>query len=126
MPDDYKVGYGRPPHHSRFQKGRSGNPRGRAKGSKNLAQLIEQEMEIKITITENGQRRRITKREAIAKQLVNKAVGGDPKAIPFLVQQRHRDLEIDAEAKAVDWTSEEDQQTMLDLLQRFKTDEDDQ
>src|SRR5439155_2145375 len=26
---DYEVGYGRPPKPSRFQKGRSGNPRGR-------------------------------------------------------------------------------------------------
>ena len=26
---DYEVGYGRPPVHSRFRKGQSGNPRGR-------------------------------------------------------------------------------------------------
>ena len=30
-PDDDKVGYGKPPKHSRFQPGRSGNPRGRPK-----------------------------------------------------------------------------------------------
>jgi stress response protein YsnF len=32
---DYDVGYGKPPKHSRFKKGKSGNPAGRPKGSKN-------------------------------------------------------------------------------------------
>jgi hypothetical protein len=28
MPGDYEVGYGKPPKHSRFRKGQSGNPKG--------------------------------------------------------------------------------------------------
>jgi len=47
----------------------------------NLATLIDKELSKKITITENGQRKTISKREAIAKQIINKAVAGDPKAI---------------------------------------------
>ncbi|MCB1328394.1 MAG: hypothetical protein KDK28_02565 [Maritimibacter sp.] len=35
---DYEVGYGKPPKHSRFRPGESGNPKGRPKGSKNKAQ----------------------------------------------------------------------------------------
>src|SRR5262245_29748444 len=31
----YEIGYGKPPRHTRFQKGQSGNPRGRKRGSVN-------------------------------------------------------------------------------------------
>jgi hypothetical protein len=34
------VGYCKPPLHTRFKKGQSGNPRGHAKGAKNLASVL--------------------------------------------------------------------------------------
>jgi hypothetical protein len=74
----YDVGYGRPPQHSRFSSGRSGNPRGRPKGSQNLTTLLDEALDQKVTVTEHGQSRQITKREAIATQVVNRAVKGNP------------------------------------------------
>lgn len=82
---DYDVGYGRPPRHSRFESGQSGNPRGRPKGSANLATYLAKALSEKVVVKEGGRRRTITKAEAIAKQLVNKAAGADLNATKMLL-----------------------------------------
>jgi hypothetical protein len=81
---DYAVGYGKPPRHAGFQKGRSGNPKGRPKGSKNLGTLLNQALDEKVTVTEDGRRRRVTKREQVIAQLVNKSTAADLRAIKQL------------------------------------------
>ena len=83
----YDVGYGKPPAHTRFQKGMSGSPKGRSKGSKNLNSLLEAELSRQMQIIEGGRRHSITKREAAIKQLANKAIGGDLKALTLLFSQ---------------------------------------
>ena len=82
---DYDVGYGKPPRHAGFQKGRSGNPKGRPKDSKNFATLLGQALDEKVSVTQDGRRRRVTKRELVAKQLVNKSASADLRAIKQLV-----------------------------------------
>jgi len=82
--DDYEIGRGKPPRHAGFQKGRSGNPKGRPKGSKNLATLLDQALDEKVYVTEDGVRRRVTKRELVIKQLVNKSATADLRAIKQL------------------------------------------
>ena len=77
----YEVGYARPPEHSQFKKGQSGNPKGRPKGGLNLATLYNRALGEKVTITENGRRKTITKLEIALKQLINKAAQGDPRAM---------------------------------------------
>jgi hypothetical protein len=71
------VGYGNPPEHTRFKKGMSGNPKGRPKGTRNLATVLEQTLRERVVINENGTRRIVTKLQAAVKQLVNKAASGD-------------------------------------------------
>src|SRR3954463_7458412 len=44
-PSPYEVGYGKPPVERRFQPGRSGNPNGRPKGSRNRPPRPEPEQE---------------------------------------------------------------------------------
>jgi len=82
---DYTVGYGRPPAHGRFQKGVSGNPKGRAKGSKNLNSLLEAELAQLVPVTEAGRRRSISKGAAMIKQLLNKAMAGDARSSALIL-----------------------------------------
>lgn len=77
----YDVGYGKPPEHTRFQPGQSGNPKGRPKGSLNLAAALNRALKEKVTVVENGRRRSLTKLDVAIKGLVNRAVTGDAKAM---------------------------------------------
>ena len=72
----HAPGYRQPPVATRFKPGESGNPRGRPKGSRNFDTAIEKELNARLAVTENGKRRTITKRQAVAKQLVHKAISG--------------------------------------------------
>ncbi len=85
-PQPDQVGYGRPPIATRFRPGKSGNPRGRPKGARNLASVVAAAIGERVAITENGQRRRITKLDAAIKQLVNRAASGEVKATQLLLQ----------------------------------------
>jgi Family of unknown function (DUF5681) len=80
---DYKVGPGKPPLHTRFKKGQSGNPRGRS--PKNLATLLADALNEKVYVTIDGRRRKITKREAIVTQMVNKSTSADLRATKMLI-----------------------------------------
>ena len=67
-----------------FKKGQSGNPRGWPPGAKNLAKLLNDALNEPVTVTENGRRRKITKREAVIKQLNNSA-SGDARSLKILL-----------------------------------------
>ncbi len=84
--DNYDVGYGKPPKSGQFQKGKSGNPRGRPKGARGLKTDLKAELGERVTITENGRSRKLTKQQLMVKQLTAKAVKGDMRAISKLAE----------------------------------------
>lgn len=78
---EYEVGYRRPPQRTRFQRGSSGNPKGRPRASKNLSAVFETALNERVSVNDNGKRKKITMFEAITKQAVRKAAGGDHRAL---------------------------------------------
>jgi hypothetical protein len=82
----YEVGYARPPRSGQFTKGQSGNPKGRRRGAKLFVEIVMEALNEKVSINENGSRKMITKREALAKQVANKGATGDLKSIKLLFE----------------------------------------
>lgn len=120
---EYEVGYRRPPKRTQFKKGESGNPKGRPKGARGLEKVVMEELKAKITVNENGRSKRVRKVEAIAKQMVNKAMTGDPKAISLVigVSNRHDDKLAAKDIPILETLPEEDQHVMQSLLARMQT-----
>ena len=83
--DPYEVGYQKPPEHTRFKKGESGNPKGRPKGSLSVAAELNKALNEVITVVVNGKHKRITKLTAAVTALVNRAIQGDARAMQQLL-----------------------------------------
>lgn len=83
--DFYEVGYRKPPRQTRFRKGRSGNPKGRPRGSQNLSSVVAKVGRERVKVTSERGSHSITKLEASLIQLANKAASGDLRAIRDLL-----------------------------------------
>ena len=87
---DREVGYGRPPRATRFAPGRSGNPRGRPKGSRSVGAILKGIMSQKVTVTEGGRMRRVSRLEVMLLRLANDAARGDARVTKLLLELNDR------------------------------------
>jgi hypothetical protein len=83
---DYEVGDRRPPKHSQYPRGVSGNPAGRPKGSVNLRTRVARQLRQTVTVTRNGRQVKMRKDDLIAFKIVDLAAKGDLKAALWAVQ----------------------------------------
>ena len=81
---DYKVGYKNPPIETRFKKGTSGNPSGKAKPATDVLTALEKTLSAPVTITRGGQSLTVSRLEAALERLVGKAAQGDTAAFRIL------------------------------------------
>lgn len=83
--DDEPVGYRHPPKQYQFKPGRSGNPKGRPKGAPGLRKILEKEFAHRLEIREGGNRIKLSKLQVIVKRELEKAMGGDQRAIEHVI-----------------------------------------
>lgn len=123
----YKVGYKKPPQHSRFKKGKSGNPSGRPKGALNkvndnsLYALLDQEVSGVVSIMNGDQKLTMTRASIVIKTLIQSAMKGNTRAIAMALEHMKimdekglaeaarlaRQQAADLEARVVSMTDEE-------------------
>ena len=116
MTDDYEVGYGKPPKGAQFEKGRSGNPKGRPKGTKNLKTDFMEELREMVPVTERGRQLSVSKQRLVLKSLFAKAAKGDVRAIQLIISTVERLLLPDAGDAEVPALSESEQEILLRFL----------
>jgi hypothetical protein len=85
QPSEPGVGYGRPPKATQFKKGKSGNPNGRPKGSRTVGAVLQEILQQKIAVTENGKTRRVPALEVMLRRLANDAMRNEPTALKLML-----------------------------------------
>ena len=116
MSEDYEVGYGKPPQHTQFQKGTSGNAKGRTKGAKNLKTDLVEELQEQVLIREGGKGKSVSKQRAMIKSLMAMAVRGDTRAANLLLNMFIKLVPDEVDDKETSHLT----QTDLAILERFK------
>ena len=119
MAGDYEVGYGKPPKHSQFKKGESGNPNGRPKGTKNLKTDLEEELREQMVIREGDRVMRVSKQRAIVKSLIAKTVKGDTRAAATVLNMMMRLLDLDGADEAEQPLSREEREALAIIEARL-------
>jgi len=120
MPDDYAVGYKKPPKKHQFHQGKSGNPNGRPKGTKNLKTDLSEELAEQIRIKEGNRTITISKQRAVIKSLVAKTLNGDTRAANTLLNMIFRLMDPADQAVAEERPlSADEQETLAALKERL-------
>jgi hypothetical protein len=117
----YAVGYGRPPKANQFEKGVSGNPRGRPKGSRTVGALLQDILRQKIAVTENGRTRRLPALEVILRRLANDAMRSEPRALKLLLALYDRYGESPETDLRLDEILAEDREILANFLNKPTT-----
>ena len=116
--DDEKVGYGKPPRRTRFKPGRSGNPKGRPKGSNNLRTDVRKSLKMPVTIADADGRRKVSTQEALILRLREQALKGDSKARDRFIKLAEDHNNDTVESRDEETLAAEDHEIVAAFLRR--------
>lgn len=106
---DYEVGYAKPPSHSRFKPGQSGNPRGRPKSAKGMKTIIREMLTEKVAVRTPKGVQRMTKMQALLAKTLELAFAGNLRAQQILIQHyQHSVVEAEMPTTSVAASTEPD------------------
>lgn len=127
-PNDYEIGYKRPPKAHQFKAGEVNNPKGRPKGRARATDMLLREASRLVKVRKGEEVVAIPRAEALMRTLFNKALEGDLAALrlllPYLVQadaealreeMRRDNSTVDAEAPL----PQLDEEAVRRMLARF-------
>lgn len=121
--DDHDVGYGKPPRAHQFKPGTSGNPKGRPKGAKSEATILQDLLQQKIGLNERGKTRKISLHEAILRRIAEDCLKGNTKSAAFLLNRYHAMASGEPMESGL---SEDDEAVLKAHLQKYRQDKEDQ
>lgn len=116
----YQVGYRKPPLHTRFRPGRSGNPRGRPRSAKGLKTIVRESLTQKVAVRTATGEKKISRIEAVLHKLVEQAMKGNPRALAELLKL-YAAAVPDAPLSSGEAAAEELTETDLAILEVLKT-----
>jgi len=82
---NYRVGYRKPPAHTRFKPGTSGNPSGKRRGTRNLSTDVKRALETRVKLKRDGKTHQVSTQEALLLRLREKALKGDARSLDRLL-----------------------------------------
>jgi hypothetical protein len=114
--DDEGIGYGRPPKKHRFKKGKSGNPKGRPKGTKGLKTDLKEVLSAPVTVSTGGKEYTGSRQKVTLVAMALRASMGDPRSAEMFIKTILSVLGPDDEGAAGERLSERDKELLEQLL----------
>ena len=118
--EPYEVGYGKPPKHTQFKPGQSGNRKGRPRGQRNFRTAVRDALQEKVTIREGDRTRSVSRMDAIIRVTFNNALRSDAKALAAFIQLARSAglMDEEPELSSAESISAEDEAILAGYLER--------